>query len=342
MVGLDWNGHLWGRSIRWEVAAPACIGTYAPATVTTEAISSSTIRSVPASSCLPSGAIEVLDHARLRVLRATAVIALLIASTNLAGSVLRSSPADPEGLATALALAWCLVWALVAGLPRASARFLFNWRLAAVMLAIANGLTVALTGGIDSPDLAVCMYGGWVSAVVVSARPALVVSVAICGSILTGYLLAGASLAEVLTGPQRYNAVMSAVLPLLTGLVGVLLAAVANRVFSQMAETLHELRHGGQATTPAMTAVLAGHTINALTAAPPKRDTARTAFSSASLTEAELEVVALLANGRRPKQIAVLRGVALSTVRSQIKAAKKKTGAATIEELIARTWDAGT
>jgi DNA-binding CsgD family transcriptional regulator len=57
-----------------------------------------------------------------------------------------------------------------------------------------------------------------------------------------------------------------------------------------------------------------------------------------SLTRSEREVVALLADGHRPKQIARLRRVALSTVRSQIKAAKRKTGAHTIDELVSIEW----
>ena len=52
-----------------------------------------------------------------------------------------------------------------------------------------------------------------------------------------------------------------------------------------------------------------------------------------ALTEAEAEVVRLLASGLAPKQIAHMRGVALSTVRSQLKRAKRKTGARTLAEL---------
>jgi DNA-binding CsgD family transcriptional regulator len=52
------------------------------------------------------------------------------------------------------------------------------------------------------------------------------------------------------------------------------------------------------------------------------------------LTDAQREIVWLLAEGHRPKEIAWMRDVQISTVRSQIKAAKKKTSARTIEELI--------
>ena len=59
---------------------------------------------------------------------------------------------------------------------------------------------------------------------------------------------------------------------------------------------------------------------------PPPRRTA--------LTAAELRVVALLADGRAPKQISGDLGIAISTVRSHLKAAKRKTGTRTLTELV--------
>lgn len=52
------------------------------------------------------------------------------------------------------------------------------------------------------------------------------------------------------------------------------------------------------------------------------------------LTPAELRVVALLAAGRAPKQISADLGVAVSTVRSHLKAAKRKTQTRTLTELV--------
>jgi DNA-binding CsgD family transcriptional regulator len=52
------------------------------------------------------------------------------------------------------------------------------------------------------------------------------------------------------------------------------------------------------------------------------------------LSPAELQVVALLAAGRAPKDIAADLCVAVSTVRSHLKAAKRKTHARTLPELV--------
>jgi DNA-binding CsgD family transcriptional regulator len=40
----------------------------------------------------------------------------------------------------------------------------------------------------------------------------------------------------------------------------------------------------------------------------------------------------------RPKEIAVRRGTSLATVRTQIRDAKRRSKARTIDELVARTW----
>ena len=54
----------------------------------------------------------------------------------------------------------------------------------------------------------------------------------------------------------------------------------------------------------------------------------------APLTEAECKVLGLLRDGLVPKQAALDLSVTLATVRSHIAAAKRKTGARTIEQLV--------
>src|SRR5204862_3215831 len=111
-------------------------------------------------------------------------------------------------------------------------------------------------------------------------------------------------------------------------------------IFSRLPEVLYGLRHGEPATTPGLTALLAGQRMLALPAAPAPTNEVDHAPVGAALTPAEREVVGLLADGHRAKQIALLRGVELSTVRSQIKSAKRKTGARTLDELVAVAWEA--
>jgi DNA-binding CsgD family transcriptional regulator len=54
-----------------------------------------------------------------------------------------------------------------------------------------------------------------------------------------------------------------------------------------------------------------------------------------ALSPAERAVVGLLADGLTPKEIAVARGTSLATVRTQIKSAKRTSGARTLDQLVA-------
>lgn len=260
----------------------------------------------------------------------------MIALGNVAGSIWGFTPSGHAGrLALPFAAAWSLLWALAAIFPAITARAFERWRVTALTLALANAATVASTGGIDSPVLAVCMYVGWIASVVVGARAVILTSLTIGCSMLAGYLLAGNSFSEILSEPYRYVALTNAVLPIVTGMVGLLLAGVINSIFNGLPETIAGLRRGAGATTTAMTALFRGEPVLLL---PPST---RPAAVAARLTAAEREVVALLADGHHPKQIAQKRDVAISTVRSQIKAAKRKTGSRTIEQLIVVSWNTG-
>jgi DNA-binding CsgD family transcriptional regulator len=279
------------------------------------------------------------EQARLKVLRITALIALMIATNNLVGSIVGwTASGHVTGPAAALAVGWCTLWALAAAFPRATARVFASWRATALILGAANAATVAVTGGIESPLLAVCIYAGWISSVVVEGLSPLVTSLVISGSLIAGYVLGGDSIADVLSGRHRHTALASAMLPILVGVVGVCVTTVANMTLTRLAKTLDELRGGAPATTPAMTALLAGGRMLELPAGDANAPDVR---ANAVLTAAERHVVSLLADGHRPQQIARLRGVAVSTIRSQIKAAKQKTGARTINELVVVAWDEG-
>ena len=92
---------------------------------------------------------------------------------------------------------------------------------------------------------------------------------------------------------------------------------------------LDALRSGRGALTPALAgAVVAGTAPRALLARP-------SPFSA--LTPREVRVVEQLADGARPKEIAAAWGLALATIRKDLRLAKQKTGARTLPELAAMT-----
>ena len=277
----------------------------------------------------------MLGRARLQVLRATVLICLLISLGGLVGAIAGFTAGDAavKGPAIELAVVWCVLWVLAAAFPAITARCFTHWQITGLVLAAANIATGALTGGIASPILGVCMYVGWLTSVVASARAAIVMSLLVTASIVSGYLLAGASPRDIVAGPDRYTAVSSAVLPVITGLVGALLASVTNGTFSRIPEILAGLRQGVAATSPALTALIARRPILELPASAPGTSQPEPATLT-PLTTAEREVVRQLAGGHTPQEIALLRGVKESTIRSQLKSAKKKTGAHTLPHLV--------
>ena len=62
---------------------------------------------------------------------------------------------------------------------------------------------------------------------------------------------------------------------------------------------------------------------------------------AATLTPAEIEVVACLARGERAQQIALRRGTSLRTVQNQIRGVYAKFGVCSSAELVARLFEGG-
>ena len=115
----------------------------------------------------------------------------------------------------------------------------------------------------------------------------------------------------------------------LNALAGLLAVAVLRHCIAGVAAELHDVRGGGPSLTPQLAiAVRARGDATLLGRADP-------AALVGELTSAERAVLTLLAAGRAPKQAARELAVALPTVRSHIAAAKRKTGARTLGQLVA-------
>ncbi|MBN9624033.1 MAG: helix-turn-helix transcriptional regulator [Actinobacteria bacterium] len=69
-------------------------------------------------------------------------------------------------------------------------------------------------------------------------------------------------------------------------------------------------------------------------ASPPAPEPAASGPGRRPLSPAEREITEMLAAGLVPKEVAAARGTSLATVRTQIKHAKRATGARTLEELV--------
>jgi DNA-binding CsgD family transcriptional regulator len=156
--------------------------------------------------------------------------------------------------------------------------------------------------------------------------------VALCLAVsFAGYLgslaLHGGALAST-AGDGGYVILAQLVTLAANGAVGLLMIALLRRFLASAPQRLAAVRAGGRSLTPQLALAAGGPHVALLPAAD-----VRTLI--AALTRAERQVVALLATGRVPKQAARDLTIALATVRSRIASAKRKTGARTLDQLVA-------
>jgi DNA-binding CsgD family transcriptional regulator len=190
------------------------------------------------------------------------------------------------------------------------------------MVAVAIvSLCAVVADGIDGPYFALTETAIGVTAVV--ARPR---TVWLCVAVLeAGY--AGAVF--VVRSPGQLAGVLGALFAYpFVACVLLGLAGLYKRFLVNVDEVVVAIRSGSPALTPALTRAIAlggGDPVKLLGAPPPL----------SGLSTDELRVVAGLASGARPKQLAYAWGVSLPTVRKHIRLAKRKTGARTLPELAA-------
>lgn len=182
------------------------------------------------------------------------------------------------------------------------------------------GLYEHYTGiaGIPMAIAAFVSSARWVAICVAVSTAAYLCALALDGSTLAWMVGDGG---EVIVG-QLVNFAGTAAACLLV--VGVL-----RRVLASSPQRLAAVRAGGPSLTPQLAlAARGGAGVALLPPAEPR-------ILIAGLTHGERDVLALLASGRVPKQAAGDLVIALATVRSRISSAKHKTGARTLDQLVA-------
>ncbi len=220
---------------------------------------------------------------------------------------------------TALAVSGLLRPATAARLLRPPGRVV----IAAALFALAG----AFDWGIQSHFSEVAPAIVWI-AVIVSSPPWIIACVLVSAAgYLVDLLLKGHSLAWTLT-PTGRELVVNQWADLAANAGAVLVLVVLLRRFTVgVPSSLAAARAGGPSITPALAAAVRAEPVALL----PSADAASLI---APLTDAEQKVLALLRDGLVPKQAALELSVTVATVRSHIAAAKRKTGARTIEQLV--------
>ena len=266
-----------------------------------------------------AAATEDVAHTSLRV--GLALMAIASASDAALATASHVSAATLlEGVAVSL-LAICGV-----ARPRAAAALLRPQGRVALLAAV-----FAVVGAVDTSlqdhyaETTVVVV--WIAAIVSSPRwIAAAVGVSVLG-VFVDYAAAGHSLNWMFSG-RGQDAVANQVVDLCANAALVLAAiSLLRRSIAMAPIALASARGGGESLTPALAAVVRGESAGLLKRADPRA-------LIDELSAAEQQVLTLLAAGSAPKQAAFELGVAMATVRSHIAAAKRKTGARTLEQLV--------
>ncbi len=305
----------------------------------------------------------MIDAARVSLIRIALAFGLANAVVPFLLQV--ASPDDPTSLG--LAFAWVVAWGIAVLNPHRLLALLQRDRTRWAVAVIGGGatlLTIVATGGLDSPVKTGANWLGWAATVVVPARTALVFASVLSVATTGSFVLSGTALAELVTGDDRYIVITGFLNPFVIVLVALSLLGAFHDMIARAPTTLWEVRRGGPATTPAMTALFAGAPIPLLETGGDRgeeeRDPETTASQEAGdpgqsaalgartegvgsaehqLFPVEREIVALLASGRTPQQIALDLERSTDSIYGQIASAKRKAGARTIEHLVALAWE---
>ncbi|HST42356.1 MAG TPA: sigma factor-like helix-turn-helix DNA-binding protein [Conexibacter sp.] len=242
----------------------------------------------------------------------------------------------PDAVSIAVGLCWVAAWAVaLTTAPRWAATVAAHgWVL--VPLGLLALVPALFDGGYPGNLATQPMWIALVAAALAGWRVTIACGAALCAGKLALFLATGTSLATLSPWHgERSEATTATLAPLAVALLGLAGVAVLRHVLSAWAAEPVGAAGVAPCLAPAAaTSVRAAAPVTAADPAPP-------VAVRAPLSPAEAAVVALLADGLTPKQIAHERGTSLATVRTQIKRAKRATSARTLDELVASAWRPG-
>lgn len=281
----------------------------------------------------------VVEVATERLLRVALLFGLAASIVALLTTLQAAAPVST----VLLAFAWSAAWAAGAAKPDAVVGLLRRWHWSVPVVVGLSIVTTLASGGFDSLLKAEANWLAWAAPVVLGTSASLVIAALLSTGLLTAFLLDGMSLHDVVAGADRYTAVTDIFNPFVVVLVSLTVTGVFRAVLGGASASLLRARQGGPASSPGMSRLLVGRPVLALPAgsiAPGSqpRELAGLVGPEIQLSQAEREIVDLLAVGHTPQQIALRRQRSAETVYDQIASAKSKAGARTIEHLIVRAW----
>ena len=197
-----------------------------------------------------------------------------------------------------------------------------------VLLASLFALAGAADWGVQNYFTEVAPAIVWIAAIVSSARWVLLCVIVSALGYVVDLGLLGHSLDWMFSGPGQDLVATQFVVLATEGALVFALVALVRRFMTRLPYTLAAVRNGAEAVTPRLAAAVRAP-------GQPVLERAAPADLIAPLSAAERKVLDRLAAGRAAKQAAGDLFLSVSTVRSHIAAAKRKTGARTLEQLVA-------
>lgn len=270
-----------------------------------------------------------VEDATISLLRITLVFGLACAAI-----LLLLALADGDAASIAVTFGWTVAWAIAVARPESIASAIREHATVfTIGLTIASALAIVATGGLESIAIVDANWIVWSASVVVSARVVFGIAGAISASHLCAFLIAGMPASAVFSGADAYAVVTQILNPLVIAVAALALTGVFRSLLCRTPELLAEWRSG--AATPAQ---LRGRQLLELPPGSVRPAPQPLGHMSDLLTPAEADVVARLATGAKPKQIAHDTRRSVATVYEHIANAKRKCAARTTAQLVTRAW----
>lgn len=234
----------------------------------------------------------------------------------------------------AVTLGWALAWAAAVTRPATVARLLRDHPVMfAAGVSSASAAAIVATGGIESMTIVDANWIIWGASVVVSTRTVIGIASTLSASHLVAFLIAGMPISAIVSGADAYQVVTQILNPLVIAAAALALTGVFQALLLRTPELL-----AGWRTGPRSRRTLTNRQLLELPTAAIGRSPDPADQNSELLTPAEADVVARLAAGAKPKQIAHETRRSVHTIYEHIANAKRKCAARTTAQLVSRAW----
>lgn len=239
-----------------------------------------------------------------------------------------------DTLSIAITIGWSVIWAAALVWPQVLARQIREHpAVFSLSLSLLSAAAIVATGGIVSISIVEANWFVWAASIVASTRVVVLLAASLSASHFAAFLLSGMPVSDVVGSPDSYQIVTQTFNPLVIAAAALALIGVFRSLMLRTPQILNRWR-----SAPGTQPQLEGARALELPAAALPSQRPPIIHSSELLTPAEIDVVARLATGAKPKQIAHDTRRSTATIYEHIANAKRKCAARTTAQLVTRAW----